>query len=245
MRSYHRGVVVTAGATLAIFLLASSAYGQGNWRLDGALTFNRFEQQIKTEVGGAKGDRLVEETAVGLGVSGAYRIWGPLSVGLYARYDVGSRFAGEFDHFDADNKPVVDPEVGGSYSELWMGPMIRAHWRTLFFEFGHGTLGMRWDDARGDLKTENQADPDAPGSGALHVMPTVAWLAALGGGFPINDELELVLRLEYRVRYYNRRDEALIDETVHGTQNFTPFAGLCWKFGGGESFDHETQSPDQ
>jgi len=206
----------------------AQAQAQEAWRLDGALTFNRFEQQIKTEVGGAKGDRLVEETAIGVGIAGTYRIWGPLSLGLYARYDAGSRNAGKFDHFDFNDggKPKVDPELGGSYSELWVGPMLRAHWRQLFFEFGHGTIGMRWDDARDDLEAEDGAT-----SGALHVMPAIAWISAFGGSFPIDDALELVLRLEYRVRYYDRRDEVLKDEAVHGTQNFTPFVGLCWKYG--------------
>ncbi len=42
------------------------------------------------------------------------------------------------------------------------------------------------------------------------------------------DPLQLALRLEYRVRYYDRRDEALTDELVHGTQEYAPFVGISW-----------------
>ncbi len=49
---------------------------------------------------------------------------------------------------------------------------------------------------------------------------------------PASDELSVALRVEYRVRYYNRRGgHALADDTVHGTQNLTPFMGVAWAFG--------------
>ena len=89
---------------------------------------------------------------------------------------------------------------------------------------------MRWDDARTDLVTA-----DGDNEGALYVTPTVAYMAALGGGVPITDSLQAVFRLEYRVRYYDRREEKLANEAVHGTQNFTPFVGICWTPGGSSS----------
>lgn len=79
---------------VAVLLLAGPAGAQGyipaeawsleeDWRFDVGLTFSRFEQQVKSEIGGADGERLVEETEFGLALHASYRVWGPFSVGLY------------------------------------------------------------------------------------------------------------------------------------------------------------------
>ena len=70
-----------------IFFIAGDAHGEESWRFDAALTVSRFEQQIKTEIGGARGERLVEESLLGLSLTSTHRIWGALSAGLFARYD--------------------------------------------------------------------------------------------------------------------------------------------------------------
>ncbi len=102
--------------------------------------------------------------------------------------------------------------------------MVRAQWRTLFVELAYAPLGIRSDDARTDLPSESGTDS------ALRTSFAIAWYAALGGGVPVTDDLEVVLRLELRVRYYDRRgDGKLVDNLVHGTQNFTPFVGVAWK----------------
>jgi hypothetical protein len=199
------------------------------WRVDAGLTVRRFEQQFKVEVGGARGERLVQEQEVGLLTTATWRVWGPFSAGAYLRLDAGTREASRFTGFDEDGKATVAPTVGGDFTELWVGPLVRAQWRTLFAELGYGALGLRDDDARGDLTT---ADGDT--STALRTLPTVAWIANFGGGVPLTEELELVLRLEYRVRYYDRRGSDKLrtaegDEVVHGTQNLTPFVGVAWR----------------
>lgn len=195
-----------------------------DFRFDLGATFHRFEQQIKSEIGGARGERLVEESALGLSAVATWRAWGPLSVGLYGRFDTGSRNAGRFVGLDDQDRTVVEGEVGGDFSELWVGPLIRAQWRMLFVELGYGALGMRWDDARGDLPTAD-GDTDA----ALRTSPTVAWLAAIGGQIEVIERLDVVFRVEYRVRYYDRRDDALVDELVHGTQSFAPIVGVAYR----------------
>ena len=130
----------------------TSSAAERLWRVDGGLMFSRFEQQVKSEVGGVAGERLVEEQQVSLAALGTYRIWGPLSLGMYVRYDVGERAAGKFSHFDEDtNKTVISDETGGAFHELWIGPLLRAQWRTLFVEIAYGAFGMRTDDARDDL----------------------------------------------------------------------------------------------
>jgi hypothetical protein len=104
---------------------------------------------------------------------------------------------------------------------------VRAQGRALFIELGYGALGLRWDDARTDLAAEG-GDTQS----ALHTSPTVAWLLGVGGSAPVSPSLGLTFRLEYRVRYYDRRDAPLQDKAVHGTQNFTPFIGIVWMPGG-------------
>ena len=78
---------------------------------------------------------------------GELRIWGPLSGGLYARYDIGTRKAGRFEGVE-NGRTVTTGETGGAYSELWFGPLVRAQWAYIFAELGYGLLGIRSDDAR-------------------------------------------------------------------------------------------------
>ena len=225
------GMKRTLGALLAVLCAASSAQAKEEYgprfRLDGGLTFSRFEQQVKSEVGGARGERLVESTEFGYLQMLAFRFWEPLSAGLFLQLDAGTREAGRFAGFAPDGTTVVSDEVGGSYTELWMGPFLRAEWRRLFVEVGYGAYGARHDEARDDLPNES-----GDASSNLRTHPTIAWLFALGGSVPLTDELAVALRIEYRIRYYNRRGgEALAGDVVHGTQNITPFVGVAWSFG--------------
>jgi len=120
---------------------------------------------------------------------------------------------------------VTSGEVGGAYQEVWLGPLLRVNWQTLFIEGGYGALGLRWDDARDDLPNTS-GDTEGP----LRTSPTVAWMLAAGGGVPLTEHLQLVLRVEYRVRYYDRRGgEELADAIVHGTQNLSPLFGVSWE----------------
>ncbi len=194
-------------------------------RLDFALTLMRFEQQVKSEIGGARGERLVEDSLVGAGLWATWRPVGLswLGVGGFARFDAGQRSAGRFEGLDAEGRTVVGSETGGAFQELWLGPIVRASWKSFFAEFGYGALGLRWDDAREDLPAQ-----DGDTEKALRTSSSVAWIGAVGGGIPVADSWDVVFRLEYRVRYYDRRESMLFDELVHGTQNFTPFVGVSW-----------------
>lgn len=211
------GLCATLGATPA----------SAQFRVDGSVTLSRFEQQVKTEIGGARGERLVEQMEFGVAGFATYDVWGPLSVGLFGQFDAGVRRAGTFDSFDADNRPIVVGEVGGGYTEFWVGPIVRVRWRQLFAEAGYGLFGIRSDDARDDLSTV-----DGDTESALRTSRAVAYLFGVGAGIPLNKNLQAVVRIEYRIRYYDRRaGQPLIDETVHGTQNLTPFIGLAWRPG--------------
>jgi hypothetical protein len=213
--------------TAVVTLLAAPSAAEPRWQLDGALALGRFEQQAKTEVGGARGERLVQESQLSYLNLLAYRIWGPISVGGYFQIDLGSRSAARFAGFDSEDRTLTEGQVGGAYTEYWAGPLIRLSTGHLLFELGHGSLGARYDDAREDLSSE-----DGNTEGALGLRPSIAWMVNAGGRLPITRCLHAVLRLEYRVRYYDRRaGKPLEDRLVHGTQNLTPFFGLAWSFG--------------
>ncbi len=196
------------------------------WRIDSALTFNRFEQQVKSEIGGAGAAPIVEETSLGLAVAATYNVWRFFRLGLFAQFDAGRRSTGVFTGFDDEGAPIVNT-TGGSFLELWAGPLLRVQWRGLFAEFAYGALGVRRDRARDDLPNES-GETDA----LFRVSPRVAWSFGIGGYVPVTPTLDVVLRVQYRVRYYTTRGgEDLIGGAAHGTQNLQPFVGIAWHVG--------------
>ncbi|NRA33464.1 MAG: hypothetical protein HRU17_09005 [Polyangiaceae bacterium] len=224
-------VMVAAGSSAAWAQAPEPSEGgrssASRWRTDTALGFHRFEQQVKTEVGGQRGERLVDSTELNLFGSLSYQLLDSLGVGFYAQWDHGSREAAQFVGFDADNKAVVESAVGAAYDELWIGPMLRAEWRRLFVELGYGAFGRRWDDARTDL-----ASVSGDTAAALETSAAIAWWIGLGGALPVSSSWDVSFRLQYRVRYYVARNgEELAGQAVHGTQSYTPFIGAVYRFG--------------
>ena len=105
-----------------------------------------------------------------------------------------------------------------------MGPLVRLQWRFLAAEFGYGLVGRRWDRARTDLPSAS-GDDDAP----FRTSPSIAWHLGLVAYAPVHPEVDVVIRVQYRVRYYDRRaGEPLRDGVVHGTQSLTPTVGVAW-----------------
>jgi hypothetical protein len=225
---------VLLGPLVAPLARADEAATRPRVRADSGLTFSRFEQQVKSEIGGTRGERLVESTELGLLLTGAYSLHALFEVGLFAQGDLGFRSSGRFVGFDPSGAARVDSETGGAYQEVWLGPLIRGRYGPAFVELGWGALGLRWDDARDDLpSTTGETD------GALARDPAIAWLLAAGGAVPLADRVDLVLRLEYRIRYYtSRAGHPLAGEIAHGTQNVTPLIGVGYGFG-----DVPTPSP--
>lgn len=210
-----------------LICLSSNALAQDHprWRVDAGLAFSHFEQQIKVEIGGARGEKLVTDSELGLNVFATYNPLAYLGVGMFAQANIGRRDAARFERIGADNKTVTTGEVGGGYQELWVGPLLRGQYKTLFAEVGYG-FGARDDDARDDVPSRSGQTETV-----LYTSPTVSWLFAVGAGVPLTPSLQAVLRVEYRVRYYNRRSDGLLaDNLVHGTQNLLPFVGLGWTF---------------
>jgi hypothetical protein len=58
----------------------------------------------------------------------------------------------------------------------------------------------------------------------------VRWLAAIGGTINVRPCLAIVLRMEWRIRYYDERGgKPLMDGIIHGTQEFRPLVGVAWR----------------
>ena len=215
---------------LAILALASSASAQEREpyqlervRIGASLTYSSFEQQVKSEVGGTSVEPLVVDRAFGLHLTATANLWRFIRFGVFFQVDSGKRSAGRFEGL-VDGEPDVTQLVGGRYWELWLGPLLRLQWRFLAAEIGYGLVGARRDRARVDL-------PDDMGgtSQAFRTSPRVAWHFALAAYAPVHPEIDIVIRVQYRVRYYDRRGGGGLDEgVVHGTQNLTPTVGIAW-----------------
>lgn len=203
------------------------AQAQESWDIDVGFTFSHFQQQVKAEIGDERGERLVNELQVGVMALGSFRIWEFVSAGIFLQYDQGNRHAARFSGFDAaTGKTVTADKIGGNYNEFWAGPVVRVQWKKLFGEFGYGLFGSRNDEARSDLKSST-----GDSTGTLALLPSIAFYASLGGAIAIVDRLDLVVRMEYRLRYYNKREGNPFQAGIeHGTQNITPFIGVRLRF---------------
>lgn len=223
--------VLLPATSLAALAAPDEPARPGGLQLDAALTARRFEQQVKSKVGDPAGERLVEEFEVGLALQAAWRFealpW--LAAGVYAHTERGVREAARFKEFaDDDKATVTEGQLGGAYTELWLGPYVRLDWRWLFAELGYGAVGIRWDDGRDDLPDED-GGVDEP----LRTDPGIAYLAQLGGRVELTPCWDVFARVRYRVRYYDRRGSAGLPGTMeHGTQDFTPFIGVAYRLGG-------------
>jgi len=199
---------------------------QSGFSIEGGFIISHFQQQVKQEVGDPRGERLVYENEFGLLISSRYSINKYLSAGLFLRTDFGKREAAIFDGFNSDGKTQVKNKIGGNYFEFWFGPEIMLHWKQLFVEIGYGLVGIRDDKGRNDIPS-NTGDL----SGSFTTSPSISWMFSLGGHIPIFDQLNVMLKIEYRLRYYDKRnEEPLINNIDHGTMNISPIIGVTYNF---------------
>ncbi len=202
-----------------------SAKPTTNFSLFSHLHFNRFEQQIKSEVGGEKGDLLTEDVEISLHFGFEYSLLEHWSLGLFIRFDQGTRELGQFDSLDSSNQPVIVNNIGGAFSEAWLGPYAGFRRGIFAVDLGYGLLGFRDDKARDDIKNIN-----GESNGSFRTSLSVAWFISAGLTAPLLDFLDLSIRFEYRIRYYEFLDnKKLMGDIAHGTQNITPFIGIHWK----------------
>ena len=210
--------------SIFMFVAALSAQDKNEWLLESGVTFNHFQQQVKAEVGDPRGQRLLNIFELGLNLSATYKWNEWLAAGLFLRVDRGQRDMAAFNGFDADGKTVIKDKLGGTYSELWFGPLVQVFWKQLGLELGYAVVGLRKDFGRPDIPNQS-GEKD----GVFSLNPSVAWLVNFSGFFPINDHLDVSLKAEYRGRYYlERGGKKLINNIYHGTQSIVPVIGIRW-----------------
>lgn len=174
MRSRQEGVLRGWLALAAVASLASAvapAEAGERWRVDVAGHVRHFQQQVKSEVGAVRGERLVFETEVGLGLAGSYDVTDWLAAGAFVRADVGTRRAGRFAGIDDEGRTVIDPAVGGPYRELWLGPQLRGQWRMLFAELGYGLCATTMPAAIWPAPTAPPRAPSPPSRASAGCSP--------------------------------------------------------------------------
>lgn len=196
------------------------------WEAALSATYSHFEQQIKAKVGDTRGQKISDITEFGISMEGNRRIIKNLRGGVYVIYDLGNRSGAKFDGFDSTGITRVKDQTGGIYKELWLGPYLQYQWKLLNVDLGYGALGIRQDNGRSDIKNSN-----GMASGDFLVNPKLAWYVGMGSKVEISSKCFVVIKVQYRVRYYNTRDgEPLMNNMEHGTQNISPYTGILYKF---------------
>jgi hypothetical protein len=214
-------ILLTIPLLLPSILISQEEYP---WRIESAITLSHFQQQVKAEIGDDRGQRLVYEEAIGFVLTGGYRIYRHFNIGIFAQYDGGKRTLAVFDGFDDEQKARVRDELGGAYREFWFGPLLEFSWKTLAAAAGYALIGIRSDDARADIPAQ-----DGDISSAFRTHPTIAWMFSIGAAVPVYSRFDLVVRIQYRARYYDRRgSKELFDAIDHGTQSISPLIGIKW-----------------
>lgn len=207
-------------------LLHSQTVSEHKFITEAGITISHFQQQVKTEIGTERGERLTNEFQLGLYTSGAYCFNEYIAAGIYLRYDRGQRQLANFDGFDQTGKTIVTDRIGGTYTEFWTGPIIHVFYNQLHAAFGYGLFGIRDDTARKDIPSTT-GDVES----AFKLDPSFAWLISLGGRFSVIESLDINISLEYRARYYNTRGgNDLRDNINHGTQSISPLFGVIYSF---------------
>ncbi len=207
-------------------LLYSQTESVHKFITEAGITFSHFQQQVKTEIGAERGERLTNEFQIGLYTAGAYRFYEFFAAGIYLRYDRGQRYLANFDGFDQSGKTLVKDRIGGTYTEFWAGPVVHFFYKQLKASFGYGLFGLRKDAARNDIPSTT-GDVES----AFKLDPSFAWLFSLGGSFSVIESLDVLFSLEYRARYYNSRDgNKLANDINHGTQSISPLFGVVYSF---------------
>ncbi len=225
MMNNHRSLLILFFTLLFVDVMR----GQDSlrWNVEAGFTYSAFQQQVKAEVGDPRGERLVNQTEFGILLLGSFQVWEFVHVGAFAQFDRGNRHAARFNGFDAaTGKTVTKDKIGGNYREFWFGPMVRLQWKSITGETGWALAGFRDDEARTDL-----VGATGDTTGTFDLLPSVAFFGSLGAMVPLHEEVSLIVRFEYRLRYYKgRQGEQFRNQIEHGTQNITPYIGMSWRF---------------
>ncbi len=151
-----------------------------------------------------------------------------LSTWAAAYYDVYSGL--ELGAFVAFDYGFARTAAGGPGLDVWeldLGLGVRYRFADIaFVELGWMPLMLRSDDSRVDLPN-TAGDTD----GLFVGSRSVAWLLGFGVNVPLSDSVALLLRLDYRIRYFvSRGGEDLAGGLEHGGQSIVPRVGVSASF---------------
>ncbi len=223
---FTRLFIVCFVVFLSANTFAQSTEKQNRYFTEAGITLSHFQQQVKSEIGAERGERLTNEFQIGFYGGAAYKFNEYFGAGIFLRYDRGQRQLANFGGFDQEGKTVVEDKIGGTYTEFWMGPVVHFFYKQVRASFGYGLFGTRDDNARKDIPSKT-GDTDS----AFSLDPSFAWLFSVTGMFTIIDNLNLAITLEYRARYYNTRGGNKLQNNInHGTQSITPLFGITYGF---------------
>lgn len=211
---------------LPIVSLTAQSQDQADpaWRVDASIAFGLLAEQAKN-ADGKSGGRLFQSASGAFMAAGGYRVAGWLDLGAFLMLEAGDRSAADFGGVDGAGVPTTLTRAGGSYTMFWLGPLLRAHWRTAFLEIGYVALGIRDDDAYPTLTSAG-----GTGDESFRSDPLRSWVFAPGMRTPLAENVDLTLKVEYRFLYYNRRGDRLANDLFYGTQAIRPHLGITILF---------------
>lgn len=197
---------------------------QGSFYLDTSFFPGLNVQMIE---GPNRDDTVTNDWSFTSSMNLTYAVTEWLEPGLHYQLDGGEVRRALFSRPDPQTGETVETDaVEGAFWEQWFTLFARARFDPVFVELGWAPLILRRDTSRTDLPNVNGET-----SGTFVGSRTVAWLAAFGGAVPITPDVDLTLRLQFRIRYLvSRGGEDLADEEEFGNMFFTPTVGLGHRF---------------
>jgi hypothetical protein len=176
------------------------------------------KEQAKSASGASGGPLFTDrQVALTLGSHARFLKW--MSVGLFFSYEAGNRESCLYS-VDAGGVPAPLDCRSGQYRQVWLGPALRFHWRQFFLDANYIAFGTRKDHAYSSLSG------DGTNQGSFRTHPLKAWVFFPGVGIPLTDDLELLIKLEYRYVYYDERSGKLPGGQLYGNQSIRPQIAL-------------------
>ncbi len=203
-----------------IFLISISSLMANDFSVAAHMGFNLTQQQVKTEIGGANYPKSFNHGEVNFNLTAQYSVNEYLAVGGYLRYDSGNR---TFSSVLRETELLVINGKNSDFNEMWIGPMITGSYKSMFLSFGYGLFANRDDNY---ISVTNLAGVSSPLNGS-----SFAWFTHLGGKYNLSKDFDIVILMEYRVRYYDKIDgDEINNNNKIGMQNITPMIGLEYQF---------------
>jgi hypothetical protein len=196
---------------------------RGRFYLEAALAPYLNQQQIE---GPSRDDLLVNDVGFTSLIDFTYAPIPWLEPGILLQFDAGGTRHAQFTRPDAAGETTESQLVEGSFFELWVTLLLRGRFGPMFAELGWAPLILRNDTTRTDLpNVAGETDGVFVGSRA------VAWMLAVGGAIPVRRDLDVTLRLQFRIRYLvSRGGEDLAGDEELGNMFVSPSIGVGYRF---------------